>query len=367
MRILHVINSLCIGGAEKLIVDLLPLQIESGHCVELLLLNGEKSPFKEQLEKIGIKIHTLGMYNNIYNPLLLFKIGRYFKDYDIIHTHLFPAQYWVAIAKLFFPSKCKFITTEHAPHNRRRDIFMFRYLDSFIYNRYDKVVCISNDSMQRLCSFLSNFKKDRFAVVANGVNLDHLKNGIPYTKNEFIGISENCKLVLMVAGFKYPKDQKTVIEAIALMPEEYHVAFIGTGDMSECILLTQKLHLEKRVHFCGLRTDIPNVLKTGDIIVLASHYEGLSLSCIEGMSVGKPFVASDVNGLREIVSGAGGLFEDGNSHQLANLIVNIMTDGELYDLMAEKCVNRAMEYGIKGTLEEYEKIYRELVYLNAKI
>ena len=61
--------------------------------------------------------------------------------------------------------------------------------------------------------------------------------------------------------------------------------------------LNIELNVSDRVHFLGVRTDVPTLLKAADIVVMSSHFEGLSLSNIEGMAAGKPFVASDVDGI----------------------------------------------------------------------
>ena len=69
MKILHVITSLHTGGAEKLMVDLLPRLRDLGNEVDLLLFDGTRTPFYKELEKSGIKIHYLSIGGNVYNPL----------------------------------------------------------------------------------------------------------------------------------------------------------------------------------------------------------------------------------------------------------------------------------------------------------
>ena len=69
MRLLHVITSLLTGGAEKLMVDLLPRMKEQGHHVELCVFNGKRTPFFDELERENVKIHTLSDGGNVYNPM----------------------------------------------------------------------------------------------------------------------------------------------------------------------------------------------------------------------------------------------------------------------------------------------------------
>ena len=122
MRILVISNSLATGGAEKLILDTIPLFISKKVEVELLLLNGKNHPFLKQLKEVSnCKVHSLSK-GTVYNPLLLFKLVSFLKKFSLIHVHLFPSLYWVAIAKALSFSKTKLVFTEHNTTNRRKDI-----------------------------------------------------------------------------------------------------------------------------------------------------------------------------------------------------------------------------------------------------
>ena len=94
---------------------------------------------------------------------------------------------------------------------------------------------------------------------------------------------------------------------------------------------------------------------------MSSEYEGLSLSSIEGMAAGKPFVATDVNGLREVVKDAGVLFELYDSVQLATILMRLKSDKEYYEKIVSKCRKRASQYDIQQMVEKYLNVYREIV------
>ncbi len=98
MKILHVITSLKIGGAEKLLVEILPRLKDMGHEVDLLLFDGINTPFYNQLESNGIKINYLNINGNVYNPINIIRLRKYLSGYDIIHTHNTACQYYVPIA-----------------------------------------------------------------------------------------------------------------------------------------------------------------------------------------------------------------------------------------------------------------------------
>lgn len=76
-----------------------------------------------------------------------------------------------------------------------------------------------------------------------------------------------------------------------------HLLCVGTGPLlEEHRKYCEKNNLSSRVHFLGLRNDIPQILKASDVIVLSSEHEGFSLSMLEAMASGRPFIASDVPG-----------------------------------------------------------------------
>ena len=94
---------------------------------------------------------------------------------------------------------------------------------------------------------------------------------------------------------------------------------------------------------------------------MSSEYEGLSLSSLEAMSSGKPLIASDVNGLREVVHGAGILFDVNNEQQLADEITKLVEDHSYYNRIASQCLERAMQYDFRIMGEKYLEVYRSVL------
>ncbi len=94
---------------------------------------------------------------------------------------------------------------------------------------------------------------------------------------------------------------------------------------------------------------------------MSSHFEGLSLSSVEGMSVGKPFLASDVDGLREVVKDAGVLFPHSDAEALAQEIRMLDADPTYYRNVAEACRKRASQYDISTMSRNYMNVYKSLI------
>jgi len=366
MKILHIINNLGSGGAEKLIEDTLPIMNKySDVKIELLILTGENNVFDEKLRNSGIKIYNLEAIN-IYNPINIFKIRKSLKNnnYDLIHVHLFPAFYWVTVANILnFKNRIPLIMTEHNTHNRRRKYNFFKIFDKFIYNQIDKIISISKDTQINLKEWLGVDKdNNNFEIINNGINTKKFKNAKSYKKNDLLnGYSSGDILITMVGRFSEQKDQKTLIKATKNLPNEFNLILIGEGNLkSDCENLVDDLKMNDRVHFLGFRKDVERIMKTSDIIVLSSNWEGFGLVAVEGMAAGKPLIASNVSGLRNIVKDAGLLFEPKNAKQLTKLIKNLSEDQKFYDKISEKCLNRAESYDLKNMIDKQIDLYKSL-------
>lgn len=361
MRILQIINNLSTGGAEKLIIDSIPLLKKKGIEVDLLVLDNTLTPYMKQFKELNCcKIYSLGK-GKLYNPLNVFKIIPYLKKYDLVHVHLFPAQYWVATAKIISFSKTKLIFTEHNTSNKRMQNFIFRTLDKNIYRFYNKVICITNEVKNVLVEYCE-FKSKDICVIENGINLDTIVNSKALLKKQINGkILESDKLIIQIAGFRAQKDQKTVIRSLKYLNENIKLLLVGEGGLIEdCIELVNQLGLTRRVFFLGVRIDVPNLLKTADLSIVSSHWEGFGLVAVEGMASGKPVIASNVPGLSNVVQGGGILFEKGNEKELAAIITKLLSDNDYYNKVTNSGMEISKKFSINVMIEKQLSLYQDL-------
>ena len=357
--------SLRLGGAERLITDLLPLLNERGINSDLLLLVKTGSSFEKEITGKGINIYYTGL-NNEYSPGQIGKMAKFLrqkgKEYNLVHAHLFPPQYYLVLSGLLGRPKLPLVTTEHNTYNKRREKVYFRWLERCIYRNYSRVICISEPARQNLVRWLPELKA-KTTVVHNGIDLKRFKRAEPYLLKKLPGsLKGTDKVVLMVASMTRQKDQATVIRAAALLPDHYKFFFVGDGELkNDLIRQAERLGLANRVYFLGLRDDVERLIKSADLFVLSSHWEGFGLVAVEAMAGGLPVIASEVPGLSEVVSGAGLLFEPGNENQLAEKIEQILSSENLYDQLKNKGLQRAIEYSLSETANRYMKIYKEIL------
>ena len=360
MKILHIITSLELGGAERLLTELVPYQKARGHFVKVMVLSDRGAVFKKELEERGIEI-VVAKSNSIKSFSNIFSIAKEIKkeDYDIVHAHLVHAQYWTRLAKVLDGKKRKYITTEHSTSNRRRESKLMRGIDRFIFGGFDKIVSISEATEKSLQTWLGR-EDSAFEIIYNGIDIKEFQTSIPYNKTE-LGIKEDDYLIMMVSRFHESKNQIGVAEALMWLPVKYKLVFVGDGKLEESVKkYCQDNNLMSRVRFLGIRKDIPRLLKTADIVVQYSFFEGFGITAVEAMASGKPVVASNVPGLSQVVEGAGCLVDIKDSKELAKAILSLRNE-EVYKEVTQKSLERSKRYTIEWCADNYLKLYeREL-------
>lgn len=353
MKILHVITSLQYGGAEKLVADIVPMLKDKGNDIDVVAFDNSEPNFSKLLEDKGIKVIFWG--KGYYSLKFLFRLGKMMKDYDIVHTHNTSPQYFAAIANLW-NNNCKLVTTEHNTSNRRRGHKILSYIDRWMYNKYQYIICISNKTEEKLKEFIGKVKSP-ISTIYNGISINE------YRQATNLEIKPSRTVITMVGAFRLQKDQDTIVRAMSILDKEkYEVWLVGEGERKKIVEdLSKELHLNNNVRFLGLRKDVPSILKTSDIVVMSSHWEGFGLAAVEGMAAGKPVIATDIPGLAQIVEGAGILFPHSDDKTLASEIVRLAEDKEYYQQIANKCWERAQMFDIKEMVNGYHKVYEEVM------
>ena len=362
MKILHIINTLDVGGAERLLTDALPIMKQAGHEVGVLLLNSSDSIFERQLSEQGIRVDSLNLKGGRFNPCIAPALMKRMKAADVLHAHLFPTQYWVALAHAASRSKALLVTTEHSTFNTRGRYVLTRWVDNKVYSLYDGIICISEGT----ADFMRNRvpRKVCVEVIENGVKLPSEQTVAKDVARQSIldGIDENVFLLLQVARFSEQKNQDCVIRALSHLPERVHVAFAGYGEReTACRKLAEHLGVAQRVHFLGIRGDVLDLWKVADVGVMSSHWEGFGLAAVEGMAMGRPVLASQVKGLAEVVHHPELLFSPDDDEALARKVQWLMENEDERKRWGEVCRADAHQFSIERMVDRYLEFYQKLL------
>lgn len=361
MKILFVTNWLKIGGAEKLISDIAINMKKQQYDVSVLIFAPlVHEPFQIKLENAHIPVLSIEA-ENIYNPFLYKKVAPLLKKYDIVHVHLFPALYHVAWAKKNYKLPIKLVYTEHNTTNRRRKNPIFKQLDKKAYAQYNALVSISDAVTESLKKYIGFSEKTH--LIENGIPTTDFY--IPAEKQTALcdanEIQKNAIKLLQVARFEPAKDQATTIRAVALLPKNINLYLAGDGERLEtCKALAKKLNIEDRVIFLGSKSNIPQLLACADIVICSSFWEGFPLTALEAFAAQKPLIASNANGLKQVVEGAGLLFPMQDEKTLAKTILSVINDNTLQQKLIAKGKERVAKYDISQTVKKHIDLYKNL-------
>lgn len=348
MKLLHVISSLEIGGAQRLLSDLLPIQKQQGLDVSLLVLRQQDTDFTKKVLDAGVPIISFDV-ENFCNPIIVFKLRYIIKHFDVVHAHLVHALYLCSLATRGL--SVKLVYTEHSTSNNRRGKWFMRPIEKIIYGRCQKLISISKQTQDALQEWLQS-NDERFVIINNGVNTKRFaiirKPVIP-------------KSLIMVSRFASSKDQETVIRAMRHIDSESILRLVGDGEnLNHCKQVACDCDVEDRVKFLGARSDVAELIAESYIGIQSSNWEGFGLTAVEIMSCGKPVIASDVDGLKQVVEGAGEIFHKGDIIGLAGSINSLLLDKYKYERVSSFCFKRAMRYDIDFMVDKYLEIYNVL-------
>ena len=202
-------------------------------------------------------------------------------------------------------------------------------------------------------------------VVHNGVRVEdfcHRADG--NLLKSILRNNEEKSLVLTVARMDKLKGHRYLIEAATMVPK---AKFLLAGDgpeRSELENLSRDFNIRDRVIFLGHRNDIPALLNACDLFVLPSLLEGLSLSVMEAMAASIPVIATDIDGMNEIITNGenGFLVPPADARALAekiNLVLSNPSIAQITTLRGKKKVHN--EYSAKKMADGVTRIYEEII------
>lgn len=211
-----------------------------------------------------------------------------------------------------------------------------------------------------------------FVCINNGVDSARLLATRRTLRTE-LGLADDATLLGMIANFYSDrrKDQLTVCKALPkLFAREPAAQFVFVGSCAgagilaeECVSYCRQQGISDRVHFLGQRTDIADVLKSLDLFVLSSRWEGSPIAVMEAMMMEVPAVLSDIGPLKEVSSDGryAVLFRKGDAVDLASKLIQLVGDPNTRTSLAAAAKEWAMrQYSIENHISSLSRLYNSL-------
>jgi glycosyltransferase involved in cell wall biosynthesis len=194
-------------------------------------------------------------------------------------------------------------------------------------------------------------RPDQLSCETNGVDVQQFspRRPAPSAMRAALGLAPDAPLVGFVGRFSPEKGPDVFIRAAMLLIGRHpqaHAVMVGEGPMfAAMVTLARELGLEDRVHFLGLREDMPAVYNELDVLVSSSHSEAMPLALMEAMACGLPVVATRVGGVPDMVEHgeSGWLVAPSDFNDIANRCAALLADPALRQRAGERARRRAVE------------------------
>jgi glycosyltransferase involved in cell wall biosynthesis len=367
IKILFFIESLHYGGKERLVVELLSY-LKKHNEYELMLVLIKKDIQYTDFLNLRIPYEVIERKWSKKDPGLFIKFYNISKNFqpDIIHTFGSMSTFYSLPTVMLRNTPLINSQISDAPPRIKK--WSFFYFMSRINFRFSKLI-VSN-SQAGLKSYKIENKKGK--VIYNGISLDRfgrLRN--KEEMKEIYGI-KTPYIIIMVATFSDNKDYDKYINiAKKLNSLRRDVTFVSVGDGSHFERIKNRVDNEKipNIIFTGRISDVESLISACDIGTLFSpNGEGISCAITEYMALGKPVIANDAGGTKEIVKNEinGYLITEETAEEIAELINNLIDDNNRRQVMGEAGRNLIHEsFTIDRMGKEFEKVYGE-IFLSAQ-
>lgn len=360
MRILHIITTCDIGGAEVQLLSLARQQVNRGHQISVLSLKGD-SNLRREFEDCGA--HILDHLENK-NPLMqLLALRKVLKQskFDLVHAHLPRAQLMSALAK---STADKLIVTRHdaMPFYSSGSGRLSKFLWKIVKKRSSSIIVISSAIAQRMLERKEIEKLSDVVVVHYGIEDTMSNSQMLPVELKLIRNSQDLKFVC-VARFVEEKNHESLIRAFAKLKNynaNVQLFLIGYGVLEERLRkIVQELNMEDSVRFMGKRRDVNLFLNVCDVFVLPSYTEGFGLVLLEAMQAGLPILASRVDAIPEILGEKCGLMFDPKNIEDITRTLFIATEKDFRRFQSQASISRITEFSISKTSREIDKVYSQ--------
>lgn len=310
-------------------------------------------------------------------PSTLFRSARQIRElvrrrqFDLVHVHTPVAAFvtrW-ALRRSRSTGRPKIIYTAHGFHFHRGGSFLRNHVFLAIEKlagRWTDFLVVINQEDQEAARRYGLVPPDR-VVFMPGIGVDTaLYDPARVSEQEVaeirsgLGLSPDDRLFLMVAEFNPGKRHRDALNGFALLGNrKTHLAFAGEGRLrKEIEALARTLGIAGRVHFLGLRKDIPALIRASTATLLPSEREGLSRSVMESLCLEVPVIGADARGVRDLLEGGCGLLVPvGDTAALAKAMERVLLSPVEAARMGRNGRQKMAAFDTRHIIELHEQLY----------
>lgn len=354
-----VIDTLRSGGKERRLLELLK-GLQKENVKTGLVILSERIEYKE-IYNLPVELYTIKRKSR-WDPSVFRRLGETIGKFnpDIIQVWELMASFYVAPLARYRNIKLISAVVADAPE-RLGYLEKKRLLSHYSFALADVII---GNSRAGLSAYRAPEKKS--VCIYNGI--DPARGAGSTSGKEILtrhGLPDNVLVIGMVASFNHYKDYETYIEAAKLLLDSNpDLAFFCIGDGPDIDEIQRRADgLESRIIFTGRIDNVEEYVRCFDVGVLSTYTEGISNAIIEYMLMGKPVVATEGGGTRELVEDGvtGFMVPQRSAHKMADRISTLLTDEALRKNMGTAGRERILSsFNLDKMTENYLSLYRKL-------
>ena len=367
IRIIHLVLNLKMGGLETWVVHFAK-KIKDNQFSPMVCCLESNTDLGASLKDHDIPVVTLDKREG-YDFFLPGRLAKMMRDYQspLLHTHNWDAHLYGTVAARI-ASVPVIIHTQHGAFHHRS--WKNDLLRPILGRCIDRFIGVS-DGVSLFAKQSRWAPEEKVMTIINGVDPTPYRSPLEADRIRIrasLSIPLDAPIIINVARMNEVKDHDTLLKAFCILKATIpsaHLMLVGDGNLCPLLKGTAvRMGIEKFVHFIGIRTDVPDLLRAADLFVLSSLSEGISLSLLEAMSAGLPVAATDVGGNPSVVvaNKTGLLVPPRNPAQMASVIQMILDDKALSKTMGEAGYGRVLShFSFNQMADAYMGLYRELL------
>jgi glycosyltransferase involved in cell wall biosynthesis len=301
---LHVIDSLGLGGAQSVLINLVRYADRSLFELEVATMSG-RGVYWNCVQALGIPVRSLSFSRvvPVYVPSMILMCLR--RRYDIVHTHLLGAN---AIAKPLAALCGAKIRINHDHCNDKAlDPKRWVPVADRISNRFSTHVIAVSESTRNYLVQQEHMLPERVTTIHNGIDLElfHPRREQRAAARQRLALPADAFIIAGIGRLSYQKNFSLFIDVAAAVLAERPTAYFviaGTGPEEQQLRdRAARLGIDQRLRFLGYVNDMPEFYPAVDALLLTSRYEGLPITILEAMATGTTIVSSMLDGVAEIM------------------------------------------------------------------
>jgi glycosyltransferase involved in cell wall biosynthesis len=355
LQVVHVINNLVVGGAERFLVQLVRAQTKLGWDPAVATLV-QPNPLAGELERLGIPHWSCGR-SRLNDPRLVLDLRAVLRRHhpDVVHTHLFYADAFGRVAARLAGVPA-IVTTEHSTEGgllSRRRLAGMRATAGLA----DRIVAVS-EPVRQSAALRLGVPVERIDVIPNGIDLEAWA-GFEARARAARAATGRDVVVGCVGRLVEAKGYDLLLEALAqLEPPRPRLVVAGDGpDRAELEARAARLGIAADVEWLGFRPDVPALLASFDVFAMPSRWEGHSVALLEAMAAGCACLGSDIPEIVETLGDAGLCVEAGSVAALAAGLRQLAASPERRAELGRAAEHRVRRFSIDSAAQRYADVY----------